>query len=62
MSFDVKHASPVPQVHDLVRLYQNEWWTQGRELSQVQEMLRHSDVIVALCEGERLVAFASSWR
>jgi predicted GNAT family N-acyltransferase len=58
MPFNVKNSLTEPQVHDLVRMYQNEWWTKGRELSQVQEMLRHSDLIVAVCEGERLVAFA----
>lgn len=58
MPFNVQHSLTEQQVHDLVRMYQNEWWTKGRELSQVQQMLRHSDLIVAVCEGERLVAFA----
>ena len=58
MPFDVKNALTERHVHDLVRMYQNEWWTKGRELSQVKEMLRHSDFIVAVCDGERLVAFA----
>ena len=58
MPFDVKHYLTEQQVHELVRMYQNEWWTEGRQLSQVQEMLRHPDLIVAVCEGERLEAFA----
>lgn len=58
MPFDVKTYLTERQVDDLVRMYQNEWWTQGRELAQVQEMLRHADLIVAVCDGERLVAFA----
>ena len=51
MPCEVKHFLTEPQVHDLVRMFQNEWWTKGRELSQVQEMLRHSDLIVAVCDG-----------
>jgi GNAT superfamily N-acetyltransferase len=48
------------QAEDLHRLYQHEWWTQERSLSQVRSLLRHSDLVVAFCESEsrRLVAFA----
>jgi predicted GNAT family N-acyltransferase len=58
MSLEVKHSLKEQQVHDLLRLYQNEWWSKGRELSQVREVLRHSDLIVAVCDGKRVVAFA----
>jgi GNAT superfamily N-acetyltransferase len=58
MLFDVKNCLTERQVQDLVQMYENEWWTKGRELPQVQEMLRHSNLIVGICEGKRLVAFA----
>jgi GNAT superfamily N-acetyltransferase len=47
------------QIADLERLYQGEWWTQGRERADIRRMLAHS-VVVAFCEtdGRRLVAFA----
>ena len=48
------------QVADLVRLYQSEWWTKGRRESEVHDMLRHCDLIVAVAEASsgRLVGFA----
>lgn len=48
------------QVKDLHQLYQAEWWTKGRKLSDVERMLQHCDVIVAYCHSEtrELVAFA----
>lgn len=48
------------QVHELVALYQEEWWTKGRELEDVRRMLEQTDIVVAFCEREsrRLVAFA----
>ena len=48
------------QVLDLHRMYENEWWTKGRELEDVRRMLRCSDITVGFCEppSGRLVAFA----
>jgi GNAT superfamily N-acetyltransferase len=48
------------QARDLHRLYQSEWWTQSRSLSDVERILQHSDVIVAFCDSatRRLLAFA----
>lgn len=49
-----------PQLGDLRRLYEREWWTQGRSEAQVRTLIENSDIIVAFCEAEsrRLVAFA----
>ena len=49
-----------PQIDDLRRLYENEWWTQGRSEAQVRSLIKNSDVIVAFCEADsrRLAAFA----
>jgi hypothetical protein len=48
------------QAHELVALYQKEWWTKGRQLEDVRRMLEQTDIVVAFCEREsrRLVAFA----
>ena len=43
---------------ELHALFQNEWWTKGRELDDVREMLQ-SSLVIAFAEREtgRLVAF-----
>lgn len=48
------------QIIQLHKLYQNEWWSKGRTLPDVKKMLRHTDIIFALCEenSKRLIAFA----
>ncbi len=48
------------QVEDLHRLYQNEWWTQGRSLDDIRRMLDHSDFLFgyAAPRDGRLVGFA----
>jgi GNAT superfamily N-acetyltransferase len=48
------------QIEDLVRLYQEEWWTKGRTREDVRRMLAHTDFTVGLCESGsgRLTAFA----
>lgn len=38
------------QVQQLHCLYQEEWWTKGRTLEDVEKMLEHSDITVGLCE------------
>ncbi len=48
------------QVAQLHQLYQHEWWTQGRQLADVQTMVQHSDYVFGFCESAsgQLVAFA----
>lgn len=48
------------QKDDLHELYQNEWWTAGRERDALEEMLDHSDVIIGLVDTDTndLVGFA----
>ena len=55
----VSHLSD-SQIEDLHRMYQAEWWSKGRELNDVQQMLQNSNVIVAFCDSEtkRLIAFS----
>lgn len=60
MLFEVTDRLTDAQVGELCALYQNEWWTQERELSDVRRMLDHTDVVVALRETStgKLAAFA----
>lgn len=46
-------------VIDLHALYQGEWWTRGRTLDQVRQMLAAPQVIIAFAEPDsgRLVGF-----
>ena len=55
----VNELSP-EQIDQLVELYRSEWWTTGRERSDVERMLEGSDVVLALQQSDtrRLVAFA----
>jgi predicted GNAT family N-acyltransferase len=48
------------QINQLHQLYQKEWWTKGRILSDVKIMLQNTDFIFALCEEDtnQLIAFA----
>ena len=60
MTLHVQERLTDSQVADLVRLYQSEWWTRGRQESEVRLMLQHCDLIVAISEEAtgRLVGFA----
>ena len=59
MLVEISHLNDA-QINDLLQMYQVEWWTRGRKHDDIQEMLKHSDEIVAFCDSEtgRLVAFA----
>lgn len=60
MNHHVLSALSEVQIKQLHSLYQREWWTVGRSLGDVQNMLRHSDYIFALAasETDELLAFA----
>ncbi len=54
------------QIEKLHLLYQNEWFTKGRSISDVREMLIKTDFIFGFCssESEELIGFArviSDW-
>lgn len=60
MTFEkIDQLSP-SQILQLHQLYQNEWWTKGRTLADVNIMLQNTDFIFAICEGgsNQLIAFA----
>ncbi|MEB3210445.1 MAG: GNAT family N-acetyltransferase [Leptolyngbyaceae bacterium] len=48
------------QAAQLHELYQHEWWSKGRQASDIQKMLLNSDYIFGMCEvqSQKLVAFA----
>ena len=48
------------QAEQLHRIYQHEWWSKGRTLADVKEMLLHSDYVFGICRADsgQLVAFA----
>ncbi len=48
------------QTRDLWQFYQEEWWTRGRRLEDIENMLGHSDLIFALVEeaSDRLAGFS----
>lgn len=54
------HELDEAQILQLHALYQGEWWTQGRELSDIRRMLASTDLLFAFCEegSGSLAAFA----
>lgn len=56
----VVHQLSDRQVADLVELYQQAWWSRGREPADVGRMLAHSDGVVGLVDPgtDTLVGFA----
>lgn len=48
------------QIEQLHALYQYEWWSKGRTLADVRDMLLNTDYLFGICEAAsgRLVAFA----
>jgi len=60
MDHHLIHQLTDAQINDLHALYQNEWWTRGRELEDIRQMLAHSDCVFGV-EDDRtceLLAFA----
>lgn len=60
LNFGVVGRLKSGQIKALHEMYQVEWWTKERTLTDVQIMLDNSDVIVAFVEGKdkELIAFA----
>jgi GNAT superfamily N-acetyltransferase len=48
------------QREELYHLFQDEWWTEGRDRETIETMCSESDLLVAFCDDETddLVAFA----
>lgn len=60
MRWRVVESLDEAQVHELVALYQGEWWSRGRTLADVRRMLAGCDVVVGFVEPgtDQLVGFA----
>jgi predicted GNAT family N-acyltransferase len=58
--YQLIHCLNDSQIKDLHSLYEQEWWTKGRELDGVKKMLFHSDLIFGFCEPStlKLISFA----
>lgn len=60
--FKFKNVNSLTEVQtkQLHQLYQHEWWSRDRTLTDVKEMLLQSDLVFGICEAdsEQLVAFA----
>lgn len=60
MDFEIIERLNSDQIEELHGMYQMEWWTKGRTLTDVQSMIENSDVIVAFVgiQDKELIAFA----
>lgn len=60
MKIETRSHLSEDQIDDLYRMYQAEWWTEGREREDIVTMLDGSDYVVAFCDAqtETLVAFS----
>lgn len=59
MNFTPLSALNAAQLDRLVALYQDEWWSKGRQIEDVRELLAHSDFIFGFADAsQNLAAFA----
>lgn len=60
MSFDLVIDLSEQQIDELHDLFDSEWWTEGRDRTDIETMLDHSDEVVGLRDSDtgELVAFA----
>jgi predicted GNAT family N-acyltransferase len=59
MNYKIVNQLTEQQIHQLVELYKNEFWSNERTYTGVSKMLDHSDIIVAFVdENAQLIAFA----
>ncbi len=60
MNFELIEQLTEQQIEQLYLMYQLEWWSKGREILEIQSMLKNTNLIVAFCESKskKLVAFS----
>jgi predicted GNAT family N-acyltransferase len=44
-------------IKDIYKLYQNEWWTKGRDKKSIKVMLKNSDITIGVVKDKKLIAF-----
>lgn len=58
MNYKVVNQLTKTQIHELVELYKNEFWSKNRKYQGVVKMLEASDIIIALVgDNEELIGF-----
>ena len=60
MAYQVVHSLTEYQIDDLCELFQQEWFSKGRKLDDIKEMLKNTDLIIGLCDQETNKLFAFS--
>ena len=60
MGFDLVTDLSEQQIDELHDLFESEWWTEGRDRTDIETMLDHSDEVIGLRDSDtgELVAFA----
>ena len=60
MGFDLVTDLSEQQIDELHNLFGSEWWTEGRDRTDIETMVDHSDEVVGLRDSDtgELVAFA----
>lgn len=56
MTIELRTTLNPTLVEQLHALYQDEWWTEGRTLPDVEKMLRHSDLLFAYVDADGTLA------
>ncbi|MFC3884572.1 GNAT family N-acetyltransferase [Bacillus songklensis] len=59
MNVKVMETLTEDDVKNLYDLYQQEWWTKGRKLNDIKEMLKHTSLVIGIqdAEANELIGF-----
>lgn len=60
MNYKVVEELNDKQLNDLLRLFENEWWTKARQPSEIRRMIDNSSLVIGLIndETDELIGFA----
>lgn len=60
MNYEFTEELSDRQAEELKALFEKEWWTKGRDIQGIKEMLAHSDVVIGVScsENDELIGFA----
>lgn len=58
MEYEVRERLSSSQIDELEILYEDLWAAEKRQRSDIEKMLKGSDLIVAMVHGEELIGFA----
>lgn len=59
MSTEIIEQLTFNQIQELYHLYQLEWWSEGRQLPDIQRMIDNSDITIGICnpDSKELIGF-----